>query len=168
MCGSADYKDGGHRLCDEPKPATVYDLRVGDRGAPPKVAGGFYQPNKSRTQRLTCDFKLVPSGIPRGSTVEVELNHAIRQRGPICAFVKRRRRHDPHPRKFHLAKVQQTEHIHKFRAYWKMVPVKTYSAADAMVAIDANRAFHLNVDVLEPTSKINNDVFAIDIRKRAI
>jgi len=49
-----------------------------------------------------------------------------------------------------------------------MVPVKTYSAADAMVAIDANRAFHLNVDVLEPTSKINNDVFAIDIRKRAI
>jgi len=51
---------------------------AGDTGALANACS-FYQPNESRTEGFACNFKLVPARIPRGLTVEVELNHALRQ-----------------------------------------------------------------------------------------
>src|SRR5204863_801486 len=76
--GSADYKDVGDRLGSQSKPATDHDLMAGDTGALANACS-FYQPNESRTEGFACNFKLVPARIPRGLTVEVELNHALRQ-----------------------------------------------------------------------------------------
>jgi hypothetical protein len=146
---------GPQRSRDHLEPSAAYLLAQPDARAAPAVGGGDER-NKLWTQLLTCDFVPIPAVIATNSAIEIELDHALRQGGPIRMLVEDSGGHDPNAGELHLPSVQETEDVNELGIRWKMVTVQPDRAPYPVITILAKRAFDLNVDIPEATGKIND------------
>jgi hypothetical protein len=121
-------------LGDELKPAAVELLSFVHAGATFSFSGRPDEFDESRTELGPRDFEFVPSFIPGESAIEIELDHALQESGPIRPLVERGSRHYPESGQLHFLFVQQTEDVYEFGIRGNVTMLHPHGPADAAVA----------------------------------